>query len=76
MGLRLPDKPTTPAQWQVIAWAGIVLFVVVGSVGLYFSFHAPPEKVQLAQQLRSYSLTSYGLAVAVYAIKRIVAFFM
>ena len=71
-----PDEPTTPAQWQVIACTAIVLFLVVGSVGFYFSFQAPPDKAQLAQQLRYYSLAFYGLAAAVYAVKRVVAFFV
>jgi len=72
---RFPDEPTTPEQWQVIAWAAIVLLLVVGSVGLYVSFQAPPDKAQLAQQLRHYSLTFYGLAAAVYVVKRAVSFF-
>lgn len=71
-----PDEPTTPAQWQVIAWAAIVLFLVVGSVGFYFSFQTPPDKAQLAQQLRYSSLAFYGLAAAVYGVKRVVAFFV
>jgi len=71
-----PDEPTTPAQWQVIAWAAIVLFLVVGSVGLYFSFQAPPDKAQLAQQLRYSSLAFFGLAAAVYAVKRVIAFLL
>jgi hypothetical protein len=76
MGFKFPDEPTTPAQWRVIAWAGIVLLLVVGSVGFYFSFQAPPDKAQLAQQLRYYSLAFYGLAAAVYAVKRVVGFFV
>lgn len=76
MFFRLPDEPTTPAQWQVIAWAIIVVFVVIGSIGFYFSFQAAPEKAQLAQQVRYYSLAFYGLAAGVYAAKRIIGFFL
>jgi len=47
-----------------------------GTVGLYFSFQAPPDKAQLAQQLRYSSLAFYGLAAVVYAVKRVVAFFV
>ena len=75
MVLRLPDEPTTPGQWQVIAWASIILFVIVGSVGFYYSYQAPPDKIDLARQLRTCSLAFYGLAAAVYAIKRLVAAF-
>ena len=63
--MRYPDEPTTPEQWQVIAWAAILLFLVVGGVGLYFAWHAPPEKAELAQQLRHYSLAFWSLAAAV-----------
>ena len=76
MGFKFPDEPTTRAQWRVIAWAGIVLLLVVGSVGFYFSFQAPPDKAQLAQQLRYYSLAFYGLAAAVYAVKRVLGLFV
>jgi len=71
-----PTKPTTPEQWQVIAWASIVVLLFLGSVGLYVSFQAPPEKIELARQLRHYSLVSYGLAAGVYATKRIVGYFL
>jgi len=76
MFFRLPDEPTTPGQWQVIAGACIVLFLVAGSVGLYLSFQAPPEKVEVARQLRNYSLAFYGLALGVYVIKRLIRLFL
>lgn len=56
--------------------ASIILFLVVGSVGFYFSFQAPPDKVQLAQQLRYNGLAFYGLTAGVYAIKRMIGFFI
>ncbi len=72
MGIfRYPEEPTTPAQWKVIAWACIVLFLSLGSVGFYFLFQAPPDKPQLAQQLRYYSLAFCCLAAVVYAVKRV-----
>jgi len=72
-GLR---EPSTPAQWQVIAWASILLLLIAGSVGLYYSFHAPPDKIELARQLRNYSLVSYALAACVYGIKKLIAIFV
>ena len=73
---RMPDEPTTPGQWQVIAWASIILFVIIGSVGLFYSYQVPPDKIDLARQLRTYSLIFYGMAAAMYAIKRLIAFFV
>ena len=76
VGYRFPDEPTTPQQLRVIAWATIVLFAVVGTVGFCYSFQAPPEKVDAAQQLRIYCLACYGLAAGVYAAKRLVGYFI
>lgn len=74
--MRYPDEPTTPEQWQVIAWAAILLCLVLGGVGLYFAWQAPSEKAELARQLRDYSLAFWGLAAAVYALKRGVEYFL
>ena len=74
--MRYPDEPTTPEQWQVIAWAAILLFLVAGGVGQYFAWHASPETAERARQLRHYSLAFWGLAAAVYAVKRGVEYFL
>jgi hypothetical protein len=42
--MRYPDEPTTPEQWHVIAWFGIVVLIALGAVGVYFSMGAPPDK--------------------------------
>lgn len=76
MGFKYPDEPTTPEQWQVIAWASILLLIVLGGVGVYFSLQAPPDKIELARQLRYYSLGSWGLATGIYAVKRLLGFFL
>ena len=76
MGFRYPDEQTTPEQWQVIAWASILLFIVVGGVGFYFSLQAPPDKIELARQLRCCSLGFWGLAAGIYTVKRLIGFFL
>ena len=74
--MRLPDVPTTPEQWAVIAWLGIVLCAVIGLAGLYVSLNQPPAKADLALRLRYYSLAFLGLAAGIYAAKRLVAAFV
>jgi hypothetical protein len=54
-------------EWTVIFWAAIVVFALAGVVGLYFSFGAAPEKLKLAQQLRSISYCFLGLAAVTFA---------
>ena len=72
LGHRFPDEPTTPQTWNALAWITIVLLIGLGTFGLYFVLQAPLEKADLASQLRNYSLTCYGLAAGVYAVKRFV----
>ena len=73
--MKFPDQPTTPEQWQVIAWSCILLFAVCGFVGLYFAWNAPAGKADLAIQLRNVSLAFWGLAAGIYAVKRVVEVF-
>lgn len=69
--MRLPDVPTTPEQWNVIAWAGIAVFVIMGGVGIDFSLNPKQDDADLVLQLRKYSLICWGLAVGTYAVKRL-----
>jgi hypothetical protein len=68
--------PSTPGEWHVLAWAGMVLFLVLGSIGFYYAYHAPPEKAALAQKLQGYSCACYALAAGVYAINRGISWFV
>ena len=65
----LRESPT-PEQWQVAAWLAIVLCVLLGSIGFYYSFQAPPEKLDLAREIRTYCWAFYILAGSIYALKR------
>jgi hypothetical protein len=73
---RIPDQPTTPEQWQVIAWAAILALVGIASCGFYFSFHVPPERVAAAQSLRHLSISLLALASLIYVIKRVITHFV
>jgi hypothetical protein len=68
---QFPTKRTTPEQWEVIAWAIIILFVVLGAVGLYFSYQAPADKPGVSQ-FRFLSFCSLGVAAAIYVVKRVI----
>jgi hypothetical protein len=68
-----PTKPTTPEQWTVISWSAIAVFAAMGTVGLWVWLRAPAAKADEARQLLWLSLTSWLLAAAVYAGKRLVA---
>ena len=70
--MRYPDEPTTPEQWQVIAWGTVMVLGLIGCIGFCYSLGAPVAKADLAAQIRWYSLVCWALAVAVYAVKRII----
>jgi hypothetical protein len=76
MCLRWPDEPTTSEQWQVIAWAAIVVCLVLGGIGMGCSFWAPANKAELAAAVRWYSLMSWLLAAAIYGLKRVIEHFV
>jgi len=65
----LRERPTAE-QWQVAAWMFIVVFAVMGSVGLWFGLRAPAENRDIAQQLIRLSVLSWLAAVAVWVFKR------
>lgn len=71
---RLPDKPTTPEERQVIAWLAITIAVLVGIVAFYLSFRA--GGAEQASALRSLSFWSIGCAVFIWIIKRAIAIYM
>ena len=61
-----PTKPTTAAQWQVIAWLFIGSLLLAGGLLVYYSFGQPLEKQAAAMQSRWTGLWSLG-AGAVFA---------
>ena len=74
--MRLPDEPTTPQQWQVIAWSAILLAIVLGAIGFWCSYMAPAQKTDLAGQVRWCSFAAWGVAGALYLVKILVERFL
>jgi hypothetical protein len=76
MVMRLPDVPTTPAQWKTILWGSITLLVAMGSVGLFYSWLGWAVRPEPAAQLLGYSFACWALAAAIYSIGRAVRYFV
>ena len=72
---QFPTKRTTPEQWEVIIWAIIILFVLLGAVGLYFSYQAPANKPGVSQ-FRCLGFSSLGVAAAIYVVKRVIGHYL
>ena len=64
--------PTTPQQWNVIAWTGIAMFVLMGALGIYVSWNPKHYDADLVLQLRKYSLICWGCGGGIYGVKRLV----
>jgi len=61
-------KPTTPQEWSVIVWTGVVILVSMSVTAFVFAGRADaPEQVA---QLKSIGLWSGALAVVLFAIRR------
>ena len=74
MGIRYPDEPTTPEQWQVIAWMFIVSLFGLGGAAWYFA--AKADKCDIAWRLAGIGVASAVFAVAVWGVKRGAEFFV
>jgi hypothetical protein len=59
-------RPTTSADLQTIIWTIIVVALILGSIGLWYSFGASEAKAALAAKLRLYSLACWAFAAVVY----------
>jgi hypothetical protein len=59
-------RPTSSSELHVIVWALILVALVLGSIGMWYSFGAPEEKAALAWRLRWYSLACWGFGAAIY----------
>jgi hypothetical protein len=59
-------RSTLSSQVQVIAWTIILIAVVLGAIGMWYSLGAPEAKADLAWKLRGYSLACWAFAAAVY----------
>ena len=59
-------RPTSSAELQTIIWTLIVIALVLGSIGMWYSIGAPDEKAALAFKLRLYSLACWAFAAVIY----------
>jgi hypothetical protein len=59
-------RQTSSAELQTIIWTLIIVSLILGSVGMWYSFGAPEAKADLALKLRLYSLGCWAFAAAVY----------
>lgn len=71
--LRLPNVPTTPAQWSEIARTTAIVLTAVGAVAFYYSRDAGAADAEL---LRRIGFGSFALAAAVLLLKRLVTAYL
>jgi phosphoglycerol transferase MdoB-like AlkP superfamily enzyme len=74
MGFRYPDEPTTPEQWQIIAWMFIVSLLGLGVTAWYFATQT--DKSDIAWHLAGIGVASFLMATAVWGLKRGVEIFV
>jgi len=75
MGYGRIETPT-PEQWQVAAWMAIVALAVLGTVGLWFGFQAPPAKADIGSQLKVIGVICWLLAFGLWGFKRGIEWFL
>lgn len=63
-------RPTTGMQLEVIVRTIIIVSIIMGAVGMWYSFGAPEAKADIAARLRGYSLACWAFAAVVYLGKR------
>jgi hypothetical protein len=68
-------SPTTSAELQTIVWTLIIVAIIMGSVGMWYSFGAPEGKADLVMKLRGYSLACWAFAAALYGAYRAIDYF-
>lgn len=66
---RMPDKGTTPQEWEVIGCVVMPLFVVLGIAGLVYSFVSADAVT--ARTYRYVSAGMFAVAVLVWIFTRI-----
>jgi hypothetical protein len=59
-------RPTTSADLQTIVWTIVIVSLILGLVGMWYSFGAPEAKAVLATKLRLYSLGCWAFAAVLY----------
>lgn len=68
--MRFPDKPTTPAEWSVIAWTLMIAFAGSACVAFYLTGRA--ETAEQVTSLRSTGFWCGGLAVGIWLLWKLV----
>ena len=69
-------RPTSPAQFQTIVWTIIMVSIIMGSIGMWYSFGAPEAKADIVAKLRGYSLACWAFAAAMYGGNRAIGYFL
>ena len=70
MWIPRPIRPLTSADFSVLFWIAVLLFIGFGIVCLYFAYGAPPEKTEEAAKLIRGGLTSIAVGLGMLAIRR------
>ena len=63
--LRLPDKPTSPAEWAIITSLGVVGFFGAGIFAIVVALRAPEEKQAQAEQAMQAGFVLIGIALLI-----------
>ena len=70
--MRVPDKPTTPAQWAVITWSIIVVCLVVAGISFVKAATAEEARPQAVEYLTKIGFVSLGAAAGVLVVYRVI----
>ncbi len=63
-------RRTSSGELHTIIWVLIIVSLILGSVGMWYSFGAPEAKADVAAKLRLYSLACWGFSAAIYGAYR------
>jgi hypothetical protein len=75
--MRFPDSlPTSREEWHVVAWAFIVVFMMIGTVACWYAWHSPAENPDVAAKLWQIGLGSWTLAALTWGLKRAIAWYL
>lgn len=65
-----PIRPPTSADFSVLFWIAVILFIGFGIVCLCFAYGAPPEKAEEAAKLIRGGLGSMAAGIGMLVVRR------